>query len=293
MNLLQLLISTLASNDSVNSVAKKTGLSQKLVYKLIMTALPILIRYMTKNVGSQNGALSLLNALTQHNTTRAMSEQIDDVDEEDGDKIIGHILGDDKDMVVKSLADETGAKTEEVTKTLGSIAPALLSGLAAATMLAAKNKKKPGAQAQPLQATAAAPAAAANTLDLGDLLTMFAGQNAAQPTQAQQTTAAEALLGSLFGVKPQQQVQQPTAAEALMSTLLGVKPQAQPVQQPSTAENLLGALLGQQPKPQAQPTGLNGLLGTLMTANQPVQQQASSFDGSDLLNILAQMMLNK
>ncbi len=290
MNLLQLLISTLASNDSVNSVAKKTGLSQKLVYKLIMTALPILIRYMTKNVGSQNGALSLLNALTQHNTTRAMSEQIDDVDEEDGEKIIGHILGDDKDMVVKSLAVETGAKTEEVTKTLGSIAPALLSGLAAATMLAAKNKKKPGAQAQPLQA--AAPAAAANTLDLGDLLTMFAGQNAAQPTQAQQTTAAEALLGSLFGVKPQQQVQQPSAAEALMSTLLGVKPQ-QPAQQPSTAENLLGALLGQQPKPQAQPTGLNGLLGSLMTANQPVQQQASSFDGSDLLNVLAQMMLNK
>ena len=53
MNLLQLLISTLASNDSVNSVAKKTGLSTKLVYKLIMTALPILIRYMTKNVGSR------------------------------------------------------------------------------------------------------------------------------------------------------------------------------------------------------------------------------------------------
>ena len=105
MNLLQLLISTLASNDSVNSVAKKTGLSTKLVYKLIMTALPILIRYMTKNVGSQNGALSLLNALTQHNTTRAMSEQIDDVDEEDGETIIGHILGDDKDTFRLRLSE--------------------------------------------------------------------------------------------------------------------------------------------------------------------------------------------
>ena len=52
-------------------------------------------------------------------------------------------------------------------------------------------------------------------------------------------------------------------------------------------------VIRQQPKPQAQPTGLNGLLGTLMTANQPVQQQASSFDGSDLLNILAQMMLKQ
>ncbi|MBR3128399.1 MAG: DUF937 domain-containing protein [Solobacterium sp.] len=283
MNLLQLLISTLASNDSVNSVAKKTGLSTKLVYKLIMTALPILIRYMTKNVGSQNGALSLLNALTQHNTTRAMSEQIDDVDEEDGDKIIGHILGDDKDLVVKSLAAETGAKSEEVTKTLGSIAPALLSGLAAATMLAAKNKKKPAAQ--PLTA---APAAAAvdNTLDLGDLLTMFAGQNAVQQPQ---TNAMQGLLGSLLGGQTQQQAQ-PTAAQALMSALLGGQTQQQA--QPTAAQSLMGTLLGQQAQPQAQqPAGLNGLLGTLMNASQPVQQQASSFDGSDLLNVLAQLAL--
>lgn len=285
MNLLQLLISTLASNDSVNSVAKKTGLSTKLVYKLIMTALPILIRYMTKNVGSQNGALSLLNALTQHNTTRAMSEQIDDVDEEDGDKIIGHILGDDKDLVVKSLAAETGAKNEEVTKTLGSIAPALLSGLAAATMLAAKNKKKPAAQ--PLTA---APAAAAvdNTLDLGDLLTMFAGQNAVQQPQ---TNAMQGLLGSLLGGQTQQQAQ-PTAAQALMSALLGGQTQQQA--QPTAAQSLMGTLLGQQAQPQAQqPAGLNGLLGTLMNASQPVQQQASSFDGSDLLNVLAQLALSQ
>jgi len=285
MNLLQLLISTLASNDSVNSVAKKTGLSTKLVYKLIMTALPILIRYMTKNVGSQNGALSLLNALTQHNTTRVMSEQIDDVDEEDGDKIIGHILGDDKDLVVKSLAAETGAKSEEVTKTLGSIAPALLSGLAAATMLAAKNKKKPAAQ--PLTA---APAAAAvdNTLDLGDLLTMFAGQNAVQQPQ---TNAMQGLLGSLLGGQTQQQAQ-PTAAQALMSALLGGQTQQQA--QPTAAQSLMGTLLGQQAQPQAQqPAGLNGLLGTLMNASQPVQQQASSFDGSDLLNVLAQLALSQ
>ena len=118
----------------------------------------------------------------------------------------------------------------------------------------------------------------------------LAGELGAETASNAQAARADYLF---IGVKPQQQVQQPSAAEALMSTLLGVKPQAQPVQQTSTAENLLGALLGQQPKPQAQPTGLNGLLGTLMTANQPVQQQASSFDGSDLLNILAQMMLNK
>ena len=64
MNLLQLLLKTLVSTQSVNSVSKKTGLSQELVTKLIITALPILIKYMTKNASSQSGALSLANART-------------------------------------------------------------------------------------------------------------------------------------------------------------------------------------------------------------------------------------
>ena len=148
MNLLQLLLQTMLSGNSVNSVSQKTGLSSKLVKKLITLAIPVLIKYMTSNVSSQSGALSLLGALTKHNNTRSMSEQIDEADEEDGGKIIGHILGDDKEKVVKELAAETGIENKTVDRSLGLIAPAILAALAAATTSALKPKPQAQAQAQ-------------------------------------------------------------------------------------------------------------------------------------------------
>ena len=66
MNLLSLLAGTMLSQSSVNSVSGKTGLSSKQIQKLVMLALPILIKYMTKNASSGDGALSLLGALSQH-----------------------------------------------------------------------------------------------------------------------------------------------------------------------------------------------------------------------------------
>ncbi len=241
MNLLQLLLKTLVSTQSVNSVSKKTGLSQELVTKLIITALPILIKYMTKNASSQSGALSLLGALTQHKVTKTMAEQIDEVDEVDGGKIIGHILGEDNDKVVRALSAETGVKTADVSKTLGSIAPALLAGLAAATNAATSMDK------------------ADDVFDLGDLLTMFAGNQYTVQQQQQQQI--------------QQQQQQATVAN-LLGTLFGQQPvqQAKPVQQQQTPMGLLGALFGQ---PQ-----------------QPVQQPAAdnSLNGTELLNILTALM---
>ena len=72
MNLLSLLASTMLSQSSVNSVSGKTGLSSKQIQRLVMLALPILIKYMTKNASSGDGALSLLGALSQHKNNNSM-----------------------------------------------------------------------------------------------------------------------------------------------------------------------------------------------------------------------------
>lgn len=228
MNLLQLLLSALLSNSSVNSVSKKTGLTSILVRKLIMAALPVLIKYLTQNVLSQGGAASLLSALTQHTSKRSMAEQIDDVDEEDGGKIIRHILGKDEKKVVADLAEETGLKNEEVTRGLASIAPALLSALSAAT-----------ASAQQQQTAAAAAPAAAPAADLTSLFNTFAGQTVQQAqAQAQQPSGAASLLNSLLGGTTQAAAPSAnTAASAgsLLSLLGGMAQPQQPVQQPTAA----------------------------------------------------------
>ena len=270
MNLLSVLSSSLLSDVAVTALAKKTGLSKTQLKKVVAIALPLLLRAMTKNVSSQAGVQSLLGALTQHTNTRSIAEQIDEADDVDGGKIVGHILGNDTDSAVQAIAVETDMQEGEVRSVLSVIAPALLSGLsAAATSTAAKPQID-----------------LSDGLDLSDVMAMFSGmqqQQQQQPVstgssllsallggaqpQPQQTSPAASLLGSLLGgaqPQPQQQAVNPTAA--LLGSLLGG---AQPQQQASPANSLVGALFGgaQQPEKDDNLNG-NALLSALLAAMQ-------------------------
>ena len=182
MNLLQLLLGSLTSNDSVNSVSKKTGVSSKLTSKLLMMAVPLLISYMTKNASKKEGATSLLGALMQHNSKDTVSEQIATADSTDGAKIIGHILGKDQSAVISSLAKESGATVNEVNSILNNIAPALLNSLSTATTATAN---KPQTSSVDLS----------DGIDLSDIAGLL---NGGKVTNTQQNPAA-GLLGSLLG----------------------------------------------------------------------------------------------
>lgn len=173
MNLLQILLALMTSNNSVESVSQQSGVSSDKVKKLLLLAIPLLIRYMTQNASNQNGALSLFSALGQHNRQGDMTRMIATADKDDGSKIIGHILGNDNDKVVKSLANESGLKISQVAKILAIIAPALLSGLSAATSSAQKEE------------------------DMSGLFGLFGGSAPAQ--QQQSKPSGLGLLGNLFG----------------------------------------------------------------------------------------------
>ena len=181
MNLLQLLLGAMTSNQSVNSVSKKTGLSSKLTSKLLVMAIPMLISYLTKNASKKDGAQSLLGALTQHTSKDTVSNQIANADVADGAKIIAHILGKDQGTVINNLAKESGATVNEVNAVLNSIAPALLNSLGTVTT-----------------ATASKPA---NKVDLSDGIDLsdIAGLLGGGTISNSQGNAAAGLLGSLLG----------------------------------------------------------------------------------------------
>ena len=183
MNLLQLLLGTLTSNDSVNSVSKKTGVSSKLTSKLLMMAIPLLISYMTKNASKKKGAQSLLGALTQHTSTDTVSNQVANADTEDGAKIIAHILGQDQNAVLNNLANETNLSPSQVNSVLSNIAPALLNSLGTATNSTAA-KKKPSTSGK---------VDLSDGLDLSDLMGLLGGTSNKKPSTATN------LLGSLLG----------------------------------------------------------------------------------------------
>ena len=201
MNLLSLLLKSLLTDASVSALAKKTGLNAGSLKKLIPLAIPLLLKFLTKNASSESGALSLLGALSQHTNQKALSDQIDEADTEDGGKIIGHILGDQSEAVAVQLAQESGMSKRDVNSALAGLAPALMSGLSAANQTVSSSPKVD----------------LSDGLDLSDLMGMFAG---AQQAQAQPSgggllsgllgggSGLGGLFGSLLGSSAQQSSQE-------------------------------------------------------------------------------------
>ena len=224
MNLLSVLLKTLMADGAISALAKKTGIGGAALKKLLPLAIPLLLKAMTNNASSQSGVQSLLGALTQHRSTKSMPEQIAEADQADGSKILGHILGGNLGNVVGALSQQTGVQQNQVQSLLGLIAPALLSGLSAATNHAQQQ----------------------NSYDMSGLLSLFGGQPQQQqsggllsqlfgaPQQQQQTGG---LLSQLLGGGQVQQQQQ----GGFLSQLFGAKPQQQVQQIDGTA--LLQALL--------------------------------------------------
>lgn len=173
MNLLTLLLGSLLSNASMNTLSSNTGVQKPQLSKLLILALPLIIKYMTSNTQSQSGLSSLFGALAGHQNRGTVEDQIANADVEDGQKILGHIFGNDKPQVVNNLAQQSGVDANDVSNVLGAIAPYVLSGLSAATQ-SAHTQQQAGVNLN-------------DGLDLGDLMSLFGG--AVSQQQAPQANA--------------------------------------------------------------------------------------------------------
>ena len=189
MNLLSILLKSLLTDNSVNTMSQKTGLGAKQLRKLLPLAIPLLLRAMTKNASNQAGASSLLSALTQHTNTKPMEQQIAEADTVDGAKILAHILGNSSQEELQNLANQTGMSQQQVANALSSITPAMLSGLSAATTTATSASTA---------ASTAGKIDLSDGLDLSDVMTMLGGSSAQSKPQS------GGLLAALFGKKPTQ-----------------------------------------------------------------------------------------
>ena len=185
MNLLTLLLSSLLSSSSMNTLSTNTGVKKPQLSKLLILALPLIIKYMTSNTQSQSGLSSLFGALAGHQNRGTVEEQIANADVEDGQKILGHIFGNDKPQVVNNLAQQSGVDANDVANVLGTIAPYIMSGLSAATQNA-------HAQQQQQQASG---------IDLGSLMSLFGGVPVQQqPQQVTSQSNGSQLLNALLSM---------------------------------------------------------------------------------------------
>ena len=132
MSFLGELLTTFLSEAAIKALASKTGLKVRDLKKFLPVAVPFLVKTLTQNASSEEGASSLLAALTEHTDDKPVDKQIADADIVDGAKIIGHILGGKEADELKDLSKKSKLSETAVSGILSSIAPALLTYLSGA-----------------------------------------------------------------------------------------------------------------------------------------------------------------
>ncbi|MBQ8917144.1 MAG: DUF937 domain-containing protein [Oscillospiraceae bacterium] len=151
------LLNQLITKDTIAQLAKSTKADEGQVESLLTSALPVLMQNMANNASTKEGKDSLAKALSQHaaqtNTTN-VTTLLKQADTNDGEKILGHLLGGSKNDITDALAAKSGLSNKNTLMLLATLAPVLM-GLVG-------NEKEKSAKKD-------------DGLDLGDLISVMGG----------------------------------------------------------------------------------------------------------------------
>ncbi len=128
MDLLKL-TSTLLGSDSIEGLSKRTDVSGTDVNKVLAAALPALLGGAKEQAKGTDTTESFANALSQHAKadTKDLAGFFGKVDLQDGAKIIGHLLGAQKEEVTQSVAEQAGVSGDKTAMILSAAGPLLMS----------------------------------------------------------------------------------------------------------------------------------------------------------------------
>lgn len=139
------------ANIPISDLAARLGVDEATARSAVDEALPALLGGMGANAQDAAGAASLERAV-QHHSPQLFEGgvNLDEVDEDDGDKIVHNVFGDHTDQVVQKLGStESGGGQGIIQKLLPILAPIVLSFLASQFA-----KRQQGGGAAPAQADA-------------------------------------------------------------------------------------------------------------------------------------------
>ena len=120
------------ANIPISDLAERLGVDEATAREAVDEALPALLGGMGANAQDPAGAASLEHAVQQHSPTLfAGGVNLDEVDPDDGDKIVHNVFGANTDQVVQTLGSQGKGGSGLIAKLLPILAPIVLSFLAA------------------------------------------------------------------------------------------------------------------------------------------------------------------
>ena len=115
------------SQVPISQLASQWGVDESEVTAAAQNALPALLGGLHANAQDPNAANSIVSALSNHTSTVG---GLDDIDEHDGQKIVGNIFGGNQDQVVSQLGGLSGSSGSIISKLMPILAPIVMSWLA-------------------------------------------------------------------------------------------------------------------------------------------------------------------
>ena len=146
------LMGSLLSGDSIANLSQLSGTSQKNVKDVLSSALPSILEGAVAQANDENTVEGFANALLSHakDDTTDVASFRSNVDLEDGGKIIGHLLGNNKEAATQEAATRAGLSVGKTGIILALLAPMLMSLLGQQTQQTQQAQQVQQTQ-QPLQ----------------------------------------------------------------------------------------------------------------------------------------------
>lgn len=172
------LMSAFLSTQSQQGISKATGSSSADVTSILANALPSLLAGANKQSQQTSTATSFAKALASHaqDDTSNLASFYNNVDMNDGAKIIQHLFGNQTNSVTKSVATQAGVTQKQATSVLSAAAPLFLSLLGQQTT--AQTKTATTQKAKTAQTTDLMSSLLKN-VDVGSLIGTMLGSGSA------------------------------------------------------------------------------------------------------------------
>jgi len=126
-------VDDILSRIPLADLAARLGVDQGTAEEATRQALPALLGGIEANTADPGGAESFASAVRQHDNDLAEGGvNLDDVDEKDGERIVGHVFGDQRQQVVQQLGTTGGTSTTQdlMRQLLPILAPIVMAYLA-------------------------------------------------------------------------------------------------------------------------------------------------------------------
>ena len=136
------ILKLMIASGAVDQISQQTGISANDAANVMEDVLPILIKGMQGQASNKSTQEGFLKDLADHGKedTSDISKFLKKVDTDDGDKIVGHLLGNDKEAVAAKAKKKSGIDTKTILKIMAILAPLLMSKMGKTAQ--SKSKKK-------------------------------------------------------------------------------------------------------------------------------------------------------